>query len=104
MTVPQATIGDESGRAANHCPSHQHVPTGGSRHVTPTVHDDHMTWWNILDRLPLQRVPAAVRIRGVYVLPSGNEPHRVRLAVEAVDGVAQQFELYQRRLPEPSAI
>src|SRR6476659_11389191 len=63
-----------------------------------------MTRWNILDRLPLQRVTAAVRIRGVDVLPSGNEPHRVRLADEPVDDVAQQFEPYQRRLPKPSAI
>jgi hypothetical protein len=58
----------------------------------------------ILDGVPLQRVPAAVRVEGVHVLAGRDEPHREGLGDEAVGDLTERPHPEQLRLAEPALI
>jgi len=91
-------------RAALPGPGHQHVPAGRRAGVASTVDHDHVSGRDVLDRLPLQRVPGPVRVQRVDVLPGRDEPHRERLTDKPVHQPAQRTHADQRRLPEPPPI
>ena len=68
------------------------------------VDHQHLAGLQRLERLPLQRVAAAVRVEPVDVLAHRDEPHRERLTDEPVDHLAQRLHPEQLRLPEPPLV
>jgi hypothetical protein len=100
--ITQPTVGHETRGAADHRPGHQNVAAGGGAGVAPAVDHDDVTGGDAFDRIPLKRVAAPVRVKGVHVFASRDEAHRERFADEAIANGAQRFHAAEARLPEPA--
>ena len=104
VPVTQPAVGHDRRRPALPGPGHQHVPTRRRRRRPVGVDHQHLPRLQRLERLPLQRVAAAVRVEPVDVLAHRDEPHRERLAHEPVDHLAERLHTEQLRLAEPPLV